>query len=550
VGNLDALNNSISFDNFTSQPTKKYRYVAGVLTEESSGAFQQACRMIRVDGTYMASTDSHLNFFGLLPTDNCAAQITAGNTAAPTGCSSNLAASATVPSATIETTYGDFVKEYLYENFASLASTGKPTITESSPLLSDTYASLYKGSPYTLTLPSNIDITLPNTVSRWVYARGIYVDHLEAEARTMLTTVKANCSSQSDVPTIENCVLPVLPFTTVNMTELANWAPSPTNVVSVSNTGISGDELSPKRANVKVLSTQDGSTSPTVNAVATSYLTNSGLTAVSTQQANSLYDEDTVNNTRHTVADQRQFTVKGTSSGGSGSVYFDVVLSGLDWMSATNTSNLVPAVNWSGTAGQLGTAASGGSNGYPTAQTTGTGKNAVTTYTWLYGGSTSALPIPVSLTTIVPPVSLTISVQNYNSTDKGGSVSGVQCSDGTTTTNNNSFTGLTRCLNYQVDYANITVDGVNAGVTSSLVTTPMGGTTNGGLKEGTLITLPSTPGISKVVNTTAGASAVVIPFTLEGTTTPSGTCSASTSCQGNGKNCNTINTYTQTACPN
>ena len=58
VGNVDALGNSILFDNHSGLTTK-YQYVSGVLTAVNTGTFVQACRMIRVNGTYAVATDAH-----------------------------------------------------------------------------------------------------------------------------------------------------------------------------------------------------------------------------------------------------------------------------------------------------------------------------------------------------------------------------------------------------------------------------------------------------------------------------------------------------------
>ncbi len=95
--------------------------------------------------------------------------------------------------------------------------------------------------------------------------------------------------------------------------------------------------------------------SPTANAVATTYVTNSGLTGVTVNQANSTYDTGTTGG----LTDQKQFTVTGGSSGRGGSVYFVAALTGWSWMSAISNSSLDPAVSWSGTAANSAPAASG-----------------------------------------------------------------------------------------------------------------------------------------------------------------------------------------------
>jgi len=550
----DSTSDTPKFDNFSNDydgnQLKHYNYQSGTLTEvyptnqtttkPQITTFLNTCRLIRVNGSYVAATDAHNYFFGLLPTDTCANQ---GSSAAPTGCTSSLTASDTVPASTDETNYANFVVNYLYSSRASLAAGNGPTNASTDPLNTDSVATLYNG--YGLNLPANITISLPNTVSRWLYARGLYIDHLESSstagisaAQEALNTAITNCGTSPTQAQLQNCILPVLPFTTVNMTELANWSTNASGVITVSNTAvIGGDETSPKRGNVTVPSTQNGSGSPTDNAVATTSVTNTGLTGVTINPANTPYDVS------NQLTDQRKFTVTGSGGSSGGTVYFDVVLSGLSWMSNISNVSLDPSVAWSGTAAQLGAAASGTSVGYLS--------GASGTYSVSYVGSittsgkgnnqtTTVLPNAVSTT--ITPAGLSLKVQNFNNYDNLGTAT-VTCtavSGGSPATV--TVTSATRCYNYQVNATGIQIDGTTVvGATASL----LGGTTDGGMSEGALITLPSTPGISSTTNTTAGANTVTVPFTLQGTTTLSGTCTCSSK-----NNCATRYSYTAGVCSN
>jgi len=246
----DSSSDAIKFDHFTVTGTTpdyshyKYALSGGSYSfVASTDSYQQACRMIRKDGAYVTAPDTHNYFFGLLSTDTCSAQ---GTSAAPTGCTSSLGFSDTVPSATTESTYASFVKDYLKTNTDQLASTGKPGEASASPQTGSTGAGKWNGS-FSLNTPTNTTITLPNAIGRWLYARGLYVDYLETQAQSVLANAKANCTD-SDT---NNCTLPVLPFTTVNMSELGNTSSSASAVIVVSNTAvIGGDETSPKRGNV------------------------------------------------------------------------------------------------------------------------------------------------------------------------------------------------------------------------------------------------------------------------------------------------------------
>lgn len=571
----DAQNddNYVKFDNYTNDygtggDLQKYEYVSNVLAPVDSGTFVQACRMIRVGGIYSTATDAHLNFFSLLGTADCASQ---SPNAAPTGCTSNLTASDTVPSSDTNSSYASFVQDYLYNNFTDLYTDGIPGVDSSDPLLGDYPGNMYIGasptyptklSTYSLDDPANVTITLPNSVSRWLYARGIYVDHLEKDARTALKNAIENCGS-TDEQDVLYCALPILPFTTINMTELANWSIGSTKtltsgVISISdNAVIGGDASSPKRGNVTVPSGVTGTGNPTDTGVATIYVTNSGLTAVSAHQANSYYDADHVDPTSgttvlgHEVSDKQLFTVSGNSSdcnGSTATIYFNATLSGLSWMSSTASSNLDPSMSWSGTATQLGNAGYGPVNAYLTASKS----KGVTSYSVLYAGASASSPVPVCIS-LTPPVGLTVNVQNFNTSDSAGTESNVTCynSDGSVNSSGNSETGATECLNYAVDTGNITITSgtgtvSNANASSAL----MSGTNDGGLQEGAVITIPSSPGFSSVTNTIAGSDKLNIPFTLTSTTIAPGTCSAATVCNSQGKNCQVVTKYTPGTCSN
>ena len=515
----------MKFDHFTTSSGNPdynhYKYAlsgASYALQASTDSYQQACRLIRKDGAYATAPDTHNYFLGLLSTDTCYAQSTA---AAPTGCTSTLGFSDTVPSTTTESTYASFVKDYLKTNTDQLASTGKSAETSASPQTSgSTGAGKWNGS-FSLNTPTNTTITLPNAVGRWLYARGLYVDYLETQAQSVLANAKTNCTD-SDT---NNCTLPVLPFTTINMSELGDTSSTAPTVVIVSNTAvIGGDETSPRRGNVTVPSGQSGSGNPTANGVYTAYTTNSSLTSVeptaTTSQANSPYDAS------NTIFDQRQFTVSGASGGGgSGKVYFDLNFSGLSYFSnASSVSNYNSniGVNWSGTTTQLGgSAASGSTTGYLTPSGT---------YPVLFAGGSNTTPVSVSYTPapspgVSPPLTVTINVQGYNTSSlisniyAGAGADTITCTNGSTSYTTKGSDKVMQCYNYAVDAANVTV--TTGGVTTNAGASAASSSSDGLMAE---LTPVSVPGIAGLTNTIAGATNVVIPFRLTGTTIAHGTC--------------------------
>ena len=538
---------TVKFDSFSGS-TSHYQYnSSGVLTAVTTGTYIQACRLIRVGGVYATATDIHNYFFGLVATDDCVSETKPLNTPpltpVPTGCISSLAATDVVPSPSTETSYANFVKDYLYNSLTSLKAGTGPWVASTSPQASpaDSASNLYNGSPYNLNSPTNIPISIPNTESRWLHARGLYIDHLETKAATALANAITNCGA-TDQTSVENCAFPVLPFTTVNMTELANWSSSNNGIINVSDTAVidgfsttssctpattnATNTTCPRRGNVTLPSTQ---VNGAANAIATTYVTNSGLTGVTTNQANSAYDTLLANN----LTDQKQFTVSGGTPSGGVPVYFDVALTGLSWMSAISNASLDPSVSWSGSVAQIGALDSGAANAYLT--------NSGGTYTALYAGAVSTAPIPVFVKTpVTAPVGLNVNVQYFNNSDNQGTetVSCTAIAGGTSA--NFKSTAATQCYNYAVNPTNITINGANAGVTSANVTL-LSGTTDGGMREGAVIVIPKTPGISSTTNTIAGATSLSIPFTLTSTTVAPGACS----CQDTG--CS-VQSYTPGTC--
>jgi type IV pilus modification protein PilV len=541
----DVAGNTVLFDNYSTD-YQKYQYVAGTLTAVTTGTFLNVCRMIRVGGVYAAATDVRNYFFGILDTEPCS---TAGTSNSPTGCTSASQETSAIPTATAETNYQSFVKDYMFGSLSSLKAGTGPTPDSSSPLNdpSTNAAAAFYDTTYTLNTPATITINA-TADTRYMHARGLFIDHLESLAQAALTNAIANCSSQTDEATVNNCALSVLPFTTVNMTELANWSSSASTVVSLAtNAAVGGNGATPKRGSVTV--TTGAATDATAYAVATVGLTSTGLTAITTNAPISPYDA------ANSLVDHRQFKVAGgsTSSGGSGTVNFNIALSGLSWVDALpSNSTLTPTVDWYATAAQwgvvtptTGTQCNGTiycTQSYPVSGTSpkwlyeatpqsttvttcnSQGKNCNTTTTYSYFPN-SGTP------TVASPVGLTVTIQGFNTQDSAGSDSGTCTPISGGNSGSFSTNSATQCYNYQVDVGNVKVNSTTvSGATASLLS----GTNEGGLLEGAVITLPASPGISSTTNTVAGADLVTIPFALQSKTVKPGTCvCTSTNCGSN-----------------
>jgi prepilin-type N-terminal cleavage/methylation domain-containing protein len=200
----------------------------GTRTAASTGPYSEVCRLIRVDGIFRVGPDLNNDYFALLD-------------------ARNADESSFVPSTNVSDDYSDMVKKYLKARFSdnSVPSTFNDS---SSP---NPYSNTYVQG--TRTLPGPItrtyDLNLPATQylkltadAKWLHSRGLYVDYLEPEARDKIIAAQATCSVGQDT---NECVLPFLPFTSINLTELAEWkdvavSPDPAStsqVISVLNNG-------------------------------------------------------------------------------------------------------------------------------------------------------------------------------------------------------------------------------------------------------------------------------------------------------------------------
>ena len=542
----DVAGNTVLFDNNSNpQNFSKYQYVttAGVtaLAVVTTGTFVQACRMIRVGGTYATATDIRDYFFGILDTESCS---TAGTANSPTGCTSSNDESSAVPSATAETGYQNFVKDYMFNSYTSLKAGTGPYVVSTDPLDTDAAATLYN-TTYSLNTPTSIILAKTND-TRYLHARGLFIDHLESKAVTALKNAIASCSSQTDEPTVNNCALPVLPFTTVNLTELAFWSASAASVIATpSNAAVGGIGSSPARG---YASSASSTTNGTVYSIATVNQLNSGLTGITSQSAVSFYDST------YNLLDHKQFVVgtgsSGGGGGGPGSVYFDVVLSGLSWMNIQANVSLDPSVAWSATPAQLGGTGVASTN--TVSLQTGSSPSFVVTYaggsatvvtptgcTKKCGTATTYTPnVATPTSPVAAPVGVTVTVQGFNTcagkkfasdgvtvvscpTATGAGTETVTCSaiSGGVTASHPSTTA-TQCTSYTVDTANIKIGSTTAPGSSSLLS----GTTVKGQLEGAVITIPNAPGITSTTNTTAGADLITIPFINPVTTVVAGTC--------------------------
>ena len=247
----DSASDSIRYNPWDTSDNSHYRYVNSTDTSptvvspgDTADAFVNACRVIIVDGVFNVATDMQNYFFGFVGTDTAAVQ------KVPSGSSSTNTASSPLPTSTFTDDYQAFVKAYLLETGGGntltagaagfttstvLTSSNYPLNAPSSTASTNAAGDLYATNGLAANgvgLPANIPITyvdpgknktaacIPTGTQdcRYLHARGLYVDHLEAVTLAAINSAISTCASNA---LLENCVLPLMPFTTINITQLA-----------------------------------------------------------------------------------------------------------------------------------------------------------------------------------------------------------------------------------------------------------------------------------------------------------------------------------------
>lgn len=284
----------VKFDPFRTDAHDHYKMVNGALVKAGSGDdYLESCRMIRVDGFWRTAQDMDLKHFGLMETSDYA--------------------TSPVPSSSAATNYQTFAKAYLDANY----------VPDSTPATAD---ALYEANG--LNAPSTITISKPTPKDeRYLHTRGLYVDNVEPSLQTKIQKAYDTCPSGKAK---EECVLPLLAFTSINLTEASYYSAEPsTGSVTVDTDGfVEFDPALPNRGRVNAISTAPASPAPVVSPRITK--SNSGIAVVD----KGIDPEDDVD-----LTDAQEFTIQGTGSTGSGR--FNVALSGLP------ASSKSPAVAWS-----------------------------------------------------------------------------------------------------------------------------------------------------------------------------------------------------------
>jgi len=250
------------------------------LVPVTTGYYTEACRLVRVDGVWSVSADMYNDYFGLLATGD------GENAQTPVPDSSSVGGEPPIGGGAVAR-YQNFVLSYMDGRFVApdpAESAAKVTYNS----VGDPYA-LADSAEFQLNEPASISIDLVNSVGKWLHARGLYVDYLEDEAVEAISDAKASSACQVSTSAMSTCVLRLLPFTTINLTELADWSPLK-GPLTVTNNDYSESRSSDQPVRGKV--TTSATVASQQNVITVARKSNSGLLDMSFD-AISAADDDT-----------------------------------------------------------------------------------------------------------------------------------------------------------------------------------------------------------------------------------------------------------------
>lgn len=220
--------------------------------------YAESCRAIRVDGIWRIATDTRLEHMGLLATNQ---------TTTTSGTTTNYA---WAPTSAASSRYVNFVKDLLQAR--RISGTGSAA-TSADNTVSASAVTALENTPTPSLNNGTEAIATATSTKKYLHNRGLYLDYLSPASQTVFNGVLADC----DDTAIINCLLPYLPFVTINTTELGTY--STTGRIQASNSALdSSDVVQPTRGVVQPVSGAAITTSA-VDAVATAamYTSNSGL---------------------------------------------------------------------------------------------------------------------------------------------------------------------------------------------------------------------------------------------------------------------------------
>lgn len=183
-----------------------------VLTPVTTGVYSESCRVVRVDGIFRVAADLYNDSTNVLGANNPG--INGYDSSKPPY----------VPLMSYQQVYaGTFSSPGLVLNYIN----GRYSATTSNSSTYNTFAAANAIASTTLQ-PDPLPMTKSWVDTKWMHARGLYMDFLEGVAIARIDKAKADCAARTptacSIAERQAAVLSLIPFTSINLSEVANWA--------------------------------------------------------------------------------------------------------------------------------------------------------------------------------------------------------------------------------------------------------------------------------------------------------------------------------------
>jgi type IV pilus modification protein PilV len=302
--------------------------------QKTSGKFTEACRVIRVGGLFRVAADTYDDYQNFLTTWNATTALNPDGT--------SKAVVPYLPTDAATTNYQNFVKAYLDARVVN--QTAQTAWNNVLPIADVTTVSGLESTHSVYRTQPNQVIFNYADAPKWLHLRGLYIDYLEDKALQAIDDAKQDCVGTGTggavtASDLESCVLKVLPFTSINLTELGIYSPLSGNQIVVSNANFYDTlgSTAPIRGKVSLGSNPTNGTA--TNGVANMRRSNSGLTTL----IGGIDAEDATSTPPSTWTARQPYVPQGVPSGGNGGLFY-VNLSGYPFAENANTPSINDSV--------------------------------------------------------------------------------------------------------------------------------------------------------------------------------------------------------------
>ncbi|MDQ3618192.1 MAG: prepilin-type N-terminal cleavage/methylation domain-containing protein [Pseudomonadota bacterium] len=182
---------------------------AGAFVVASSGEYMESCRVIRVNGIWRVTSDPRLDDLALVPT-----QVYSSSSTFPLPPQNSSVATSPLLSEAGKNSYANYMFDFINKRY--FVGTNRNINFDDNTRYQMQGAAGLNNPPY-VPLTGSSD-------KRWLHGRGVLVDYLLPKAITRIEKAKEDCAAGANLQTQAQCILPFLPFATINVTELARWS--------------------------------------------------------------------------------------------------------------------------------------------------------------------------------------------------------------------------------------------------------------------------------------------------------------------------------------